>query len=158
MAVDMEKLKAENPDAHAYILELRGEAAGHRTDAAEWKSKHAELAPQVATLTQARDTLAAEKATLETANRKSQVESWRSAAALKHGLTDAQAKRLQGDTAEALLADAETFSKEVVPAKRVAPVDPTLNQPDPQADGSGVSQAARDFGSKLTEMLGSSTT
>lgn len=151
MAVDMEALKASDPEAHAYILTLRGEAAANRVEANEWKAKHSTAEAQVAPLTQERDTLAAKAAKLETDNRVSQVDGWRSAAALKHGLTDAQAKRLQGDTAETFLADAETFAKEVVPAKRVAPVDLSLGQPDPL--NAGVDARAKAFGDQLLGML-----
>lgn len=35
MSVDMSKLATENPEAHAYILQLRGEAAENRVKANE---------------------------------------------------------------------------------------------------------------------------
>lgn len=159
MAVDMEALKASDPEAHAYILTLRGEAAANRVEANEWKAKFTTAEAQVAPLTQERDTLAQAKAKLEQDVRVTTQDSWRAAAALKHGLTDAQAKRLQGDTAEALMADAEEFAKDVVPAKRApAPLDPTLNQPDPEGDGGNTSAESQAFGQALLERLGHSQT
>lgn len=158
MAVDMEALKNDNPEAHSYILTLRSEAAGNRVEANEWKAKATTAESTVSALTTERDTLATKASKLETDNQVAQVDGWRRAAATKHALTDAQAKRLQGSTAEEFLADAEEFAKDVVPAKNKAPVDPSLNQPDPSGDGSDVSPESRAFGAALTGMLATSVT
>lgn len=153
MAVDMDALKNDNPEAHAYILTLRNEAAANRIEGNEWKAKFTTAQGTLSSVETERDTLAQKAAKLETDAQTSQVDGWRTAAALKHGLTDAQAKRLQGTTADEFLTDAETFAKEVVPAKRAAPIDPSLNTPDPDGDGSGASKESREFGQRLLGMM-----
>lgn len=153
MAVDMDALKIDNPEAHAYILTLRNEAAANRIEGNEWKAKYTTAQGTLSSVETERDTLAQKASKLETDAKTSQVDAWRSAAALKHGLTDAQAKRLQGNTSDEFLADAESFAKEVGPVKKAAPVDPSLNTPDPVGDGSGVNAESREFGQKLLGLM-----
>lgn len=156
MAVDMNTLATENPEAHAYILQLRGEAAQHRVAATEAQSKVTVAEATVATLTSERDTLKIQNGELSAKVTGTQEDVWRKDAALTHKLPADLAARLKGTDAATFLADAEALAKLVgPPAAKTPPGDSSLGEPDP-ATGAHLEMSAEDraFGDKMCEQLG----
>jgi len=156
MAVDMNALAAENPEAHAYILQLRGESAENRVKASEATSKLQVAEATVTSLTTERDTLKSSVTELTEKVTGSTEDKWRADAALAHKLPADLAARLKGTDEASFLADAEALSKFIPPAQATRPPgDATLNQPDPAA-GSQLEMTAEEkaFGDALCEQLG----
>lgn len=164
MPVDLNALRTENPEAYSYILELRGEAAEHRVKANE----------AVARATTAETERDRYKANAEAATAKVEEltaktgelteRDWRKAAQDKYGLSDAQAARLRGDSAETFLADAEQYCKdngikvsdeegETAPSSR-PPADSALSQEPGNLSGIGPDPENEAFVQKLMAVHG----
>jgi chromosome segregation ATPase len=157
MAVDMNDLKTNHPETYAYIQELRNEAAGHRTEAAEYKSKYTAATHDLTTVTGERDALKTTAETLTEAQRKAQRATWQTEAAKAAKLPENLASRLQGDDEAALKADAEALAKNLPGAlSGRPPVDKGVQGDEFTGDGSGMDPDARALGEKLQAMLGMS--
>ncbi len=103
-----------SPDAaRAEIEKLRRENASWRTQVRDLKPL-ADKAKELDEATKSEVQKALDRAAqAEQAAQAAQLESARLRAASKHGLTEAQARRLVGSTAEELEADAQEFAKEL---------------------------------------------
>jgi|SRR6187551_62872 len=156
MAVDMNALAVSDPEAHAYILQLRGEAAQHRVKATEAEAKVTVAEATVTTLTQERDGLKSSVQELTQKVTGSTEDKWRADAALKHKLPADLAARLKGTDEASFLADAEALAKFIPPTQATRPpADSSLGLPDPAAGAqSGMSAEDRAFGDALCEQLG----
>lgn len=133
MTIDMTKLAAESPEVHAYIVSLRAEAAENRVKATENGAAKTVAEAQAAALKAEADALRTKVTEFETASKTTTEADWRKAAAEKHGLSEAQAKRLQGSTAEEFEADAAQVAKDFgitkAPEKKTPPADTALQNP-----------------------------
>lgn len=155
MTVDMTALATENPAAHAYIVQLRAEAAENRVKAAESAALARAAETERDQFKTTAEAAAAKVAQFEADRTKTTEADWRKDAAKKHGLTDAQAARLRGKTAEDFLADAAQVAKDFgikPPAdagKKTPPADSALSNPTENDQGTAPDAENEDFMAKL---------